>query len=211
VIEIEECFRSFFATIGGGWCTKRVDWALLREVPPEWPAVIGRDAELVSDRGHHGYLERTIVTKVGLEGESGEIWMQGIFTKGMQEWFDRNRFQVGIPTEGIDQEKWNLGDFRTRFKDFEKVAGVVGGVAGAFKLAERFRRLGPHVGKLGGAIGAVGMVLALSDFLIDTVANADDLYNALKPYASRADLIGLRISNPRVPSALKDHPRDKTF
>jgi hypothetical protein len=75
--------------------------------------------------------------------------MQDIFTKGMQEWFERNQFQMGIPTEGIDQKKWSLGDFRTKFKDFEKAAGVIGGVASAFKLAERFRKFGPQVSKLG--------------------------------------------------------------
>ncbi len=60
-------------------------------------------------------------------------------------------------------------------------------------------------------MGVVGGVLTLSDFLVDTGATADDLYNALKPYASRADLFGLKISNAAVPSTLKDHPRDKTF
>lgn len=137
--------------------------------------------------------------------------MQGIFTKGMQEWFERNQFQVGIPAKGIDQPEWSLGDFNTKFKDFEKLAVAIGGVTGVFKLAERFRKLGPHVGKLGGAIGTVGGVLAVSDFLIDTGATVDDLYNALKPYASRADLVGLKISNAAVPSTLRDHPRNKTF
>ena len=48
--------------------------------------------------------------------------------------------------------------------------------------------------------------------LIDIGAAADDLYDALKPYASRAaDLIGLKISNPRVPSTLGENPRNKTF
>ena len=46
---------------------------------------------------------------------------------------------------------------------------------------------------------------------IDTGATADDLYDALKPYASRADLIGLKISDARVPSTLKENPRNKTF
>lgn len=137
--------------------------------------------------------------------------MQGIFTKGMHEWFDRNQFRVGIPTKDIDQKEWSLGDFRTKFKDFEKLTVAIGGVTGVLKLAERFRRFGPHVGKLGGAVGTVGGVLAVSDFLIDTGATADDLYNALKPYASRADLVGLKISNAAVPSTLKDHPRNKTF
>jgi hypothetical protein len=46
--------------------------------------------------------------------------------------------------------------------------------------------------------------------LIDIDATADDLYDALKPYASRADLIGLKISNARVPSTLGENPRNKT-
>ncbi len=137
--------------------------------------------------------------------------MQGMFTKGMEEWFKRNQFQVGIPARGIDQKKWNFRDFNTRFKDYEKLAGTIWGVAGALKVAERFRKFGPQVGKLGGAIGAVSGVLMLSDFLIDTGATVDDLYNALKPYASRADLFGLKISDAAVPSTLRDHPRNKTF
>ncbi len=137
--------------------------------------------------------------------------MQDIFTKGMQQWFHQNQFQVGIPTEGIDQKKWSLGDFNTRFKDFEKHAVAIWGVAGALKLAERFRRFGPQAGNLASAIGTIGGILALSDYLIDTGATVDDLYNALKPYASRADLIGLKISNAAVPNTLRDHPRNKTF
>lgn len=133
--------------------------------------------------------------------------MQGIFTKGMQEWFERNQFQIGIPTEDTDQKKESFGNFTTKFKDFEKLAKAVGIATGALRLAKRFPKLGP----LGGAIGVVGGVLTLSDFLVDTGATADDLYNALKPYASRANLIGLKISDATMPSTLKDHPRNKTF
>ncbi len=136
--------------------------------------------------------------------------MHDIFTKGMERWFERNRFQIGIPTKDIDQD-FGFEHFISGFKEFKKLARVFGGVAGAVKVAERFRKIGPHVGKLGGAIGTVSGVLAVSDFLIDTGATADDLYNALKPYASRADLIGLKISDAAVPSTLRDHPRNKTF
>ncbi len=136
--------------------------------------------------------------------------MRDIFTKGMQRWFALKEFQVGIPTEGIDQ---SLGfeDFQSRVKDFGKLAAALGGAVRVLQRAGRFRGLATKVGRWGGAVGAVGAAVSLSDLLIDTGATADDLYDALKPYASRADLIGLKISNARVPSTLRENPRNKTF
>jgi len=136
--------------------------------------------------------------------------MQDIFIKGMQRWFALKEFQVGIPTAGIDQ---NLGleNYQSRIKDFGKLATALGGAVGFLQGAGRFGRLATKVGKLGGAVGAVGAAISLSDLLIDTGATADDLYDALKPYTSRADLIGLKISNARVPSTLREDPKNKTF
>ena len=136
--------------------------------------------------------------------------MRDNFTKGMQQWFALKGFQVGVPTEGIDQ---SLGfeDFQSRVKDFGKLAAALGGAVGALRRTARFGGLATRVGRWGGAVGAVGAAISLSDLLIDTGATADDLYDALKPYASRADLIGLKISDARVPSTLRENPRNKTF
>ncbi len=136
--------------------------------------------------------------------------MRDNFTKGMQQWFALKGFQVGIPTEGIDQ---SLGfeDFQSRVKDFGKLAAALGGVVGILQRAGRLKGLATKAGRWGGAVGAVGAAISLSDLLVDTGATADDLYDALKPYASRADLIGLKISNARVPSTLRENPRNKTF
>jgi hypothetical protein len=136
--------------------------------------------------------------------------MRDIFTIGMQRWFALKGFQVGIPTEGIDQ---SLGfeDFQSRVKDFGKLTAALGGGVRVLQRAGRFGGLARRVGRWGGAVGAVGAAISLSDLLIDTGATADDLYDALKPYASRADLIGLKISDARVPNTLKENPRNKTF
>lgn len=136
--------------------------------------------------------------------------MQDTFTKGMQQWFALKGFQVGIPTEGIDQNL-GVGNFQSKVKDFGKLAASLGGAVRILQQAGRFGRLATKVGKWGGAVGAVGAAISLSDLLIDTGATADDLYDALKPYTSRADLIGLKISNARVPSTLREDPKNKTF
>jgi hypothetical protein len=136
--------------------------------------------------------------------------MQDIFGKGMQRWFALKGFHVGIPTEDIEQ---SLGfeDFQSRVEDFGKLAVAVWGALRVLRKADRFGGLATKVGKWGGTAGAIGAAISLSDFLIDTGATADSLYNALKPYASRADLIGLKISNARVPSTLKEDPVNRTF
>ncbi len=134
--------------------------------------------------------------------------MQDIFTKGMQRWFALKGFQVGIPTENIEQ---SLGfeDFQSKVENFGKLAMTVGATVSFFR--KRFGGLATKVGKWGGAVGVIGTAISLSDLLIETGATADGLYNALKPYASRADLIGLRISNARVPSTLREVPVNRTF
>lgn len=138
--------------------------------------------------------------------------MQDIYTKGMQRWFALKGFQVGIPTEDIKQ---NLGfeNFQKKVEDFGKLAAAVGAAVGVLRNATtRFRGLTTKGSKWGGgAVGGIGAVTLLSDWLIDTGATADDLYNALKPYASRADLIGLKISDARVPSNLREVPVNRTF
>ena len=136
--------------------------------------------------------------------------MRDIFTRGMQRWFALKGFQVGIPTEGIDQ-RLGFEDFQSRVKDFGKLAAALGGGVRLLQRAGRFGGIARTVGRWGGAVGAAGAAISLSDLLIDTGATADDLYDALKPYASRADLIGLKISDARVPSTLKENPRNKTF
>ncbi len=138
--------------------------------------------------------------------------MQDIFTKGMQRWFALKGFQVGIPAEDIKQ---NLGfeNFQKRVEDFGKLAATVGVAVGVLRNATtRFRGLTTKGSKWGGgAVGGIGAVTLLSDWLIDTGATADGLFNALKPYTSRADLIGLKISDARVPSALREVPVNRTF
>ncbi len=134
--------------------------------------------------------------------------MQDIFTKGMQRWFALKGFQVGIPTKGIEQ---SLGfeDFQSKVENFGKLAMAVGAAVSFFRT--RFRGLATKGGKWVGVVGAIGTAISLSDFFIETGATADGLYNALKPYASRSDLIGLRISNARVPSTLREVPVNRTF
>lgn len=153
--------------------------------------------------------------------------MQDIFTKGMNKWFALKEFQVGVPTEDIDQRS-SFDDFLSRVDKvgllsttvgralgslphahrvggFAAKTGILGGVAG------RIGKLGGAAGKVGKAGGVAGTVVLLSDFLIDTKTSAADLYDALKPYVSRADLIGLKISNAKVWNTFNEHPGNKTF
>ncbi len=138
--------------------------------------------------------------------------MQDIFTKGMQRWFALKEFQVGIPTKDIKQDL-GFKDFQRKIEDFVKLAAAVRVAVGVLrKVATRFRGLAMKGSKWGGgAVGGIGAATLLSNWLIDTGATAADLYNALKPYTSRADLIGLRISDARVPSNLREGPVNRTF
>src|SRR3712207_1414219 len=137
--------------------------------------------------------------------------MQDIFTKGMNKWFALKEFQVGVPTEDIDQ-KSSFEDFLSRIDKVSLLSTTVGRALGSLPHAHRVRgfaaktgkvggvagrvgKLGGAAGKVGKAGGVAGTVVLLSDFLIDTKTSAADLYDALKPYVSRADLIGLKISN----------------
>src|SRR5918992_298460 len=153
--------------------------------------------------------------------------MQDVFTKGMYRWFALKEFQVGVPVEDIDH--------RSSFEELQSSINKVGllstTVGRALNSLPHTRRVGAvaaktgklggvtgRVGKLGGAAGKIGKaggvagtIVLLSDFLIDTKTSAADLYDALKPYVSRADLIGLKISNAKVWNTFNEHPGNKTF
>jgi hypothetical protein len=89
--------------------------------------------------------------------------MRDIFTRGMQRWFALKGFQVGIPTEGIDQ---SLGfeDFQSRVKDFGKLTAALGGGVRVLQRAGRFGGIARRVGRWGGRAprDAEGSVEALS-------------------------------------------------
>src|SRR5919112_1857020 len=153
--------------------------------------------------------------------------MQDIFTKGMNKWFALKEFQVGVPTEDIDQRS-SFEDFRSKVNKVgllsttveralnslphaHRVGGVAAKTGKLGGVAGRVGKLGGAAGKIGKAGGVAGTVVLLSDFLIDTKTSAADLYEALKPYVSRADMIGLKISNAKAWNAFKEHPGNKTF
>lgn len=133
--------------------------------------------------------------------------MQDIFTKGMQRWFALEEFQVGIPTEDMDQTS-GFQDFHSKVKDFWKLAATIWT---ALRLLTKSGRFGGLATKFGRWTGAVGVITTLYDLLIDTKTTAADLYDALKPYLSRADLFGLKISDVSMPSTLREDPKNKTF
>src|ERR671916_591230 len=153
--------------------------------------------------------------------------MQDIFTKGMNKWFALKEFQVGVPTEDIDQRS-SFEDFLSRVDKVGLLSTTVGRALGSLPHAhpvggfaakagrlggvpERIGKLGGVAGKVGKAGGVAGTVVLLSDFLIDTKTTAADLYDALKPYTSRADIIALKISNAKAWRAFREHPGNKTF
>jgi hypothetical protein len=153
--------------------------------------------------------------------------MQDVFTKGMNRWFALKEFQVGVPTEGIDQRS-SFEELQSRINKVGSLSTTVGralnslpharrvggGAAKTGKLGGvpgRVGKLGGAAGKIGKAGGVAGTVVLLSDFLIDTETSAADLYDALKPYISRADIIALKISNAKAWRAFREHPDNKTF
>jgi hypothetical protein len=153
--------------------------------------------------------------------------MQDVFTKGMNRWFALKEFQVGVPTEDIDQRSSfeelqsslnKVGSLSTTvgraLNSLPHARRVGGGAAKTGKLGGapgRVGKLGDVAGKIGKAGGVAGTVVLLSDFLIDTKTTAADLYDALKPYVSRADIIALKISNAKAWRAIREHPGNKTF
>ena len=153
--------------------------------------------------------------------------MQDVFTKGMNRWFALKEFQVGVPTEGIDQRS-SFEELQSKINKVGSLSTTVGralnslpharrvggGAAKTGKLGGvpgRVGKLGGAAGKIGKAGGVAGTVVLLSDFLIDTKTSAADLYDALKPYISRADIIALKISNAKAWRAFREHPGNKTF
>lgn len=133
--------------------------------------------------------------------------MQDIFTKGMQRWFALEKFQVGIPTEDMDQSS-GFQDFHSKVKDFGKLAATIWA---ALRFLIKSGRFGGVATKAGRWAGTAGGVATLYDLLIDTKTTAANLYDALKPYLSRADLFGLKISDVSMPSNLREDPKNKTF
>lgn len=138
-----------------------------------------------------------------VSGGIGRVYMQDTFTKGMQNWFALKEFQVGIPTEDMDENS-SLKDFLDKLKSFGKLVAIIWGIFRFFWPDKR----GENAGKLAGTIGSV---LAFYDLLIDTKTTAADFYNALKPYVSKADLVGLKISNARGTSSSRTNPENRTF
>jgi hypothetical protein len=153
--------------------------------------------------------------------------MQEIFTKGMNKWFVLKEFQVGVPTEDVDQSS-SFEDFLTRVDKVGLLSTTVGRALGSLPhghrvggfaaktgklggVAGRIGKVGDAAGRIGKAGGAAGTIVLLSDFLIDTKTSAADLYDALKPYVSRADLIGLKISNAKAWNTFREPPGNKTF
>jgi hypothetical protein len=152
--------------------------------------------------------------------------MQDVFTKGMNRWFALKEFQVGVPTEDIDQRS-TFEELQARINKVGLLSTTVGGALNSLPHARRVGGVAAKTGKLGGVTGRVGKlrgagkigkaggvagtVVLLSDFLIDTKTSAADLYDALKPYISRADVIGLKISNAKAWKAFREHPGNKTF
>ena len=153
--------------------------------------------------------------------------MQDVFTKGMNRWFALKEFQVGVPTEGIDQRSsfeelqsrinkvgllsTTVGRALNSLPHARRVGGVAAKTGKLGSVAGRVGKLGGAAGKIGKVGGVAGTVVLLSDFLIDTKTSAADLYDALKPYISRADVIGLKISNAKAWKAFREHPGNKTF
>jgi hypothetical protein len=152
---------------------------------------------------------------------------EDVFTRGMNRWFALKGFQIGVPTEDIDQSS-GFEELQSRAKELTLLSTTVGRALRSVPRAHRLKgfaaRVGRsgaaagRIGKLGGAGGKVGKAggiagtaFLLSDLLIDTKTTAADLYDALKPYMSRADLIGLKISDVKAWSIFREHPGDKTF
>jgi hypothetical protein len=153
--------------------------------------------------------------------------MQEVFTKGMNRWFALKEFQVGVPVEDIDQRSsfeelqssinkvgllsTTVGRALNSLPNTRRVGAVAAKTGKLGGVTGRVGKLGGAAGKIGKAGGVAGTVVLLSDFLINTKTSAADLYDALKPYVSRADIIGLKISNAKAWSAFREHPGNKTF
>lgn len=147
--------------------------------------------------------------------------MQDVFTKGMNRWFALKGFQLGMPVEGIDQN-FSVEDFQSRIKDFTQYSAALGAaIGGSVRLLSKVRPLGGlavKAGKWGGRVGKVGNIANITSTVatllievMDSKTTAAELYEAIKPYTSRSDLIGLKLSNARMPNRLREDPKDKTF
>ena len=160
--------------------------------------------------------------------------MEDTFGRGMERWFAFKGFQMGMPTEDIDQSS-SVEDFESKLKKYAPYIGQIlqlalsrasrlkGFVPGSKRLVGVAKRVGlgnvlGKAGSLGGAVagqagklGVAAGAAALLWYLVETKTTAADFYEALKPYMSEADMVGLKISNARVQSAFREHPENKTF
>jgi hypothetical protein len=147
--------------------------------------------------------------------------MQDIFTKGMERWFAVKEFHVGIPTQEIDQN-FSTEDFQARIENFTKYSATLETTIGVAlrllarakplgRLAKGAGRWGGRVSKVGGVVGAASIVVPLLFEVLESKTTAADFYEALKPYISKSDLIGLKVSKARAPTSLKEDPEDKIF
>ena len=105
-----------------------------------------------------------------------------------------------IPAGGIDQGS-EFEDFLKKFNDLAKVYPAVWAVLRNLQKVRWLRGRIPNAGgKLGTAASAVSAAAAIAEYLIETGATPAALHEALKPYTSRADLFGLKISDMNPPS-----------
>lgn len=147
--------------------------------------------------------------------------MQDVFTKGIERWFAVKEFHVGIPTQDIDQN-FSIEDFQSRIENFTRYSATLEtGVGIALRFLAKARPLGGFakgVGKWGGKLSRVGGVVGAASVLVPLVfeaieskTTAADFYDALKPYASKSDLIGLKVSKAGSPSSLREDPEDQVL
>ena len=73
--------------------------------------------------------------------------MQDIFTKGMNKWFALKEFQVGVPTEDIDQ-KTSFEDFVSRIDKVGLLSTTIGRALGSLPHAHRVGGFAAKTGKL---------------------------------------------------------------
>ncbi len=147
--------------------------------------------------------------------------MQDIFTKGLKRWFALEGFQVGMPTKDMDRN-FSVEDFQDRIENFTRYSEILGGAIGiAVRLLSKARWIGEFaeragkwrgwVGTVGGVAGTAITVATLLVEIIESKTTAAEFYEALKPYESRSDYIGLKISGENPPSTFRAHPKNKTF
>lgn len=81
--------------------------------------------------------------------------MQDVFTKGMNRWFALKEFQVGVPTEDIDQRS-TFEELQARINKVGLLSTTVGRALNSLPHARRVGGVAAKTGKLGGITGRVG-------------------------------------------------------